>query len=120
MTATMWGSWVEINPKTAASLGITNGDLISISSPHGTIRAPAVLYRAIRPDTLAMPFGQGHTAFGRYAKDRGVNVIELNPYLSDPQTRLSAVRVNVTRMGTDGGLIQFGTELMKSMESPTR
>ena len=117
MTAVMWGSWIEINPKTAASLGIADGDLVAISSPHGTIRAPAVLCRAIRPDTIAMPFGQGHTAFGRYAKDRGANVIELNPYSSNPQTRLNAVRVNVTRVGAKGGLIRFGTELMESVES---
>jgi hypothetical protein len=34
-------------------------------------------YPAIRPDTLAIPFGQGHTAYGRYAQDRGVNLAAL-------------------------------------------
>jgi hypothetical protein len=34
-------------------------------------------YPAIRPDTIAIPFGQGHTAYGRYAQDRGVNLASL-------------------------------------------
>jgi anaerobic selenocysteine-containing dehydrogenase len=116
MTAVMWGSWVEINPRTAASLGIADGDLVVVSSQHGTIQAPAVLFPGIRPDTVAMPFGQGHTAFGRYAKDIGSNVTELNPYLSEPQIRLNAIRVNVKPTGRQGGLIRFGTELQERME----
>jgi hypothetical protein len=31
------------------------------------------LYPGIRPDVIAMPFGQGHTAYGRYAQGRGAN-----------------------------------------------
>ena len=116
MTAVMWGSWVEINPRAAASLGIADGDLVAVRSQHGTIQAPAVFFPAIRPDTIAMPFGQGHSSFGRYAKDRGANVIELNPYLSNPQTRLNAIRVNVKAVGGKGGLIRFGTELQERME----
>jgi len=116
MTAVMWGSWVEINPRTADSLGIADGDLVIVSSEHGTIQVPAVLFAAIRPDTVAMPFGQGHTAFGRYARDRGANVIELNPYLSEPQIRLNAIRVNVKPTGSKGALIRFGTELQERME----
>jgi len=32
---------------------------------------------AIRPDTVAVPFGQGHTALGRYAAGRGANPMTL-------------------------------------------
>jgi anaerobic selenocysteine-containing dehydrogenase len=35
------------------------------------------LYPAIRPDTIAIPFGQGHTAYGRYAEGRGANPLDL-------------------------------------------
>jgi hypothetical protein len=34
-------------------------------------------YPAIRPDTIAMPFGQGHTAYGQFAEGRGVNPNDL-------------------------------------------
>ena len=36
-----------------------------------------LFYPAIRPDVLAIPFGQGHSAYGRYAENRGVNPADL-------------------------------------------
>jgi anaerobic selenocysteine-containing dehydrogenase len=113
MTSVMWGTWVEINPKTAASLNIADGDMVEISSPHGTVRAPAVIYPAIRPDVIAMPYGQGHAGFGRYAKDRGSNVIELNPYLNlgSVDSRSDIVQVKVTKVANKSDLIRFGTML---------
>lgn len=69
-TTVMWNSWVEINPETAHELQIENDDVIKIISEAGEIEVPVYLYPAIRPDTIAMPFGQGHTAYGRYATRR--------------------------------------------------
>ena len=73
MTTVMWNSWVEINPLTAEHHGLSNDDVVSIHSDYGTVEAIVYLYPAIRPDVLAMPFGQGHTALGQYAAGRGVN-----------------------------------------------
>jgi len=72
-TTVMWNTWVEINPETAHELGIENDDVVKIVSEAGEVEAPVYLYPAIRPDVIAMPFGQGHTAYGRYAQGRGVN-----------------------------------------------
>jgi molybdopterin-containing oxidoreductase family iron-sulfur binding subunit len=72
-----WGSWIEIHPDAAEPLGIAEGDIIEISSSAGTVRAPAYLHPGIRRDTVAIPLGQGHTAFGRYAEHRGVNAFQL-------------------------------------------
>lgn len=33
----------------------------------------AVLYPGARPDTINIPFEQGHRAYGHWAKDRGEN-----------------------------------------------
>jgi anaerobic selenocysteine-containing dehydrogenase len=76
-TTVMWNSWVEINPKTAGELGLKFDDVIRIISPFGEIEAIVYLYPAIKPDTLAIPFGQGHTAYGRYAEGRGANPAHL-------------------------------------------
>jgi anaerobic selenocysteine-containing dehydrogenase len=73
MTTVMWNSWVEVNPKTAEELGLHDDDVIKIKSASGEIDAVVYIYPAIRPDTIAIPFGQGHTAFGRYATGRGTN-----------------------------------------------
>ncbi len=72
-TTVMWNSWVEINPKTAEDLGLENDDVVLITSPAGALEASVYIYPAIRPDTIAIPFGQGHTALGRYAQGRGIN-----------------------------------------------
>jgi len=76
-TTVVWNSWVEINPKTAEELGLNNDDVVLITSPAGSIEASVYQYPAIRPDTIAIPFGQGHTALGRYAENRGVNPSKL-------------------------------------------
>jgi anaerobic selenocysteine-containing dehydrogenase len=72
-TTVMWNSWVEINPTSANNLGLVDDDVVKVISPVGEIEAVVYLYPAIRPDTIAIPFGQGHTAYGRYAQGRGAN-----------------------------------------------
>jgi anaerobic selenocysteine-containing dehydrogenase len=97
----MWTSWVEINPETAHELGISDGDQVWVESPAGRIQAKARLYAGIRPEVVAMPLGQGHTALGRWAQGRGANPNEL---LAEEYDRLSgelatqATRVRVRRI----------------------
>lgn len=77
LTTVMWNTWVEINPKTADELNLKDNDIVRVISDFGVIEASVYLYPAIRPDTIAIPFGQGHTASGRYASGRGVNPVAL-------------------------------------------
>jgi anaerobic selenocysteine-containing dehydrogenase len=76
-TTVMWNTWVEIHPDTADKLGLKNDDIVRITSPFGQLEVSVYRYPAIRPDTIAIPFGQGHTAFGRYAQNRGANLAGL-------------------------------------------
>ena len=76
ITTAMWSSWVEINPTTARDLGIAQGDILEIKSSQGTLQAPALLSPGIAPDVVAMPVGQGHQTFTRYASGRGSNPSE--------------------------------------------
>src|SRR5207244_4242527 len=77
-----------------------NGDSLLPEAPHGTGRAPVWITPGVRPDVLAVPSGQGHKAYGRYAKDRSFNAFEL---LSDQPTdfggRAFSVGVRVTKTG---------------------
>jgi menaquinone reductase, molybdopterin-binding-like subunit len=77
LTSAMWSSWVEIHPKTADRLGIKHGDLVEITSQQGGIQAAAVLSPGIAPDIVAMPVGQGHLNYGRFATGRGVNPLSI-------------------------------------------
>ena len=76
-TTVVWNTWVEINPDTASKLGVDNDDVVVITSDAGAIEASVYKYPAIRPDTIAIPFGQGHTAYGQFAQGRGVNPLDL-------------------------------------------
>ena len=86
MTTARWGTWIEINPQTAADLGVENNDMVRVLSPQGEIEAVVVVFPGIRPDVVAMPIGQGHTEFGRYAKGRGSNPLDLLASVNDPET----------------------------------
>ncbi|MFQ5589228.1 MAG: molybdopterin-dependent oxidoreductase, partial [Nitrospiria bacterium] len=77
MTTITWGSWIEIHVSTAERLGIREGDVVRLQSSEGVIEAPAYPTPGIRFDTLAMPIGQGHTAYGRYAEGRGINPLKI-------------------------------------------
>jgi anaerobic selenocysteine-containing dehydrogenase len=111
LTSAMWSSWIEINPKTAAGLGITDGDIVEVTSSQGTLRTGAIVSPGIAPDLVAMPAGQGHTMFTRYASGRGENPVELLAPLTESATgslAWAATRVRVTRVsGPDGRLILF-------------
>jgi len=110
-TSVVYGSWVEINPVTARQLGLTEGDLVEVQSPHGSIVAPVFVYPAIRPDVIAMPIGQGHTEYGRYAKNRGANPLKiLAPQMQADIGSLAwgATRVKLIATGRKRKLVKTG------------
>jgi anaerobic selenocysteine-containing dehydrogenase len=117
MTTVMWGSWIEINPKTAAAHSIEDGDLIEVRSPVGAVRAPALIYPAIHPDAVAMPYGQGHTAYGMYAEGRGANAAVLSPLLARQPGQDETIRVSISKVSGDARLIRFGTMIPERPES---
>jgi anaerobic selenocysteine-containing dehydrogenase len=111
MTTVMWGSWVEINPETAHRLEIHEGDVLAITSPQGTIELPAFLYPGLRPDVIAIPVGQGHTQYGRYAQNVGANPLHISASALDQASGAvvqTGVRVSATKTGRNERLIRFG------------
>ena len=120
LTSAMWSSWVEINPTTAERLGIGQGDVVEVTSAHGTVRTSAVVSPGIAPDLVAMPVGQGHRTFTRYASGRGENPIELLASISETATGAlawAATRVRVSRIGgPDGRLVLFAGGLREHEE----
>jgi len=72
-----WHSWVEVHPDTAKAWGLATGDFLLLKSDFGAQKFPVWITASVRPDVLAVPTGQGHTAYGRYAQDRSANAFEL-------------------------------------------
>ena len=122
MSTAMWSDWVEINPRTAARLGIAQGDTVEVVSRHGRLRAPALVSPGLAPDVIAMPIGQGHETFTRYASGRGQNPLRLLAPLTEPVTGAvawAATRVHIARVGgpTDE-LILFAGETRERPHEP--
>lgn len=95
-----WTSWLEMNPESARKLGLADKDRVKVESPFGKISTKVRFVAALHPDVVNLPFNQGHTAVGRFAKGRGVNGLELLNPASEPLTGLAAftnTRVKVSR-----------------------
>ena len=120
LTSAMWSSWVEINPTTAEKLGIGDGDVVEVASGQGSLRTAAVLSPGIAPNVIAMPVGQGHQTFTRYASGRGENPVDLLAPMTDSATGAlawAATRVRLSRVGPpDGRLVLFAGGTREHLE----
>ena len=109
---------MEIHPETAGRMGIVEGDLLRLESPAGSVEVPAYIYAGVRPDTAAIPLGQGHESYGRYAAGLGINPTVLLPAISDRHTDTTAwscTKVQISKTGrrsmlvrTDGSVQELG------------
>jgi len=86
LTTVVWDSWAELHPSTANALQVREGDVLIIESAHGSIQAKAYLMPGIHPDSVAIPIGQGHESYGRYATHVGVNPLKILDPVFDQET----------------------------------
>ena len=99
ITQVAWDSWVEIPTETADKMGVKRGDLVKVTSPHGSIELPAYPTDLVHPGAVAVAMGQGHKFSGAFATqgnaatgttsqagylNAGANPIELLPGAPDP------------------------------------
>jgi anaerobic selenocysteine-containing dehydrogenase len=85
-----WTSWLEMNPEAGHGLGLQDRDRVWVESPSGKVQTRVRFVAGLRPDVVNLPYNQGHRAVGRWAKDRGVNGLELMAPDSEPLTGLAA------------------------------
>src|SRR3954471_3509595 len=91
-------------------MGIEEGDLLDVTSTRGTLRAPALLSPGIAPDIVAMPIGQGHETYTRFASGRGATPISIRAPVTEPETGAlawAATRVKIAKAGGTGQLTLF-------------
>ncbi len=94
-----WNTWAEINPETAKQYGIEDKNFMWIESVIGSIKLKAVINPAIMPDAIAVPFGLGHTSYGKYAKGYGINpysIIKSNYDTINGNPALQATKVKIS------------------------
>jgi len=88
MTSAIWDSWAEIHPDTASKIGVNAGDIISIGTENGSVEVSAYLNHYLHENLIAIPIGQGHEAYCRYADGVGANVLGILSYGETTQTLL--------------------------------
>ncbi len=104
----VWDSWVEIHPRTAKKLGVETGDVVQVTSSQGSLEVKVLVFPGIHPEALAIPMGQGHTEYGRYAKGRGVNPYKILAPKFDRETgelATHATRVTLTKIADRGPVV---------------
>jgi anaerobic selenocysteine-containing dehydrogenase/Fe-S-cluster-containing dehydrogenase component len=99
----VWDNWAEMHPTTAQKIGAAKDQVIDLRTEHGVISAPALISERIHPGVIAVPLGQGHKSYGRYAKDRGSNpwtIIEPGSMrIAVKATPTGTTRILVTPLG---------------------
>lgn len=97
ITKIVWDSWAEINPETAKKLNISQGDTVNIRNFYGEVNLPAYVTDFVHPGMVAVPLGQGHARYGRYAESvLGGSILELLPASGGDDVALLATRAKVS------------------------
>jgi len=81
---------VEVNPATAKKLGLSNGQLATLSTPIGSGRVKVHFFDGIRPGIVAIPRGLGHTGENKFLAGKGLNYNTLSAPVEDPASGLDA------------------------------
>jgi Fe-S-cluster-containing dehydrogenase component/anaerobic selenocysteine-containing dehydrogenase len=111
MTGQVWGTWAVVHPDAAKRLGVVDNDLIRIQTDHGTLELGVEVSDSVRLDTIAVPFGNGHTKNGRYANGIGTHVGTALAAVTGTGGELAwqQARASVTKAGKKGELVStFG------------
>ncbi|MBI5589374.1 MAG: 4Fe-4S dicluster domain-containing protein [Deltaproteobacteria bacterium] len=126
LTLICWQSVVQVHPETMAVKGWKQGDVVELRSRFGTLKIPVFECPGIRPGVMAMAIGQGHTAFGRYARNQGQNPLTLLDAGVDPESGGPSYLVHVSAAAAtgqkqelahlDGSRIQHGRKIALATE----
>ena len=130
MTQVTWGGWLEIHPETAAKLNLHKGDLLEVKTKYGTVQIPALPIYTVPEGVVAIPVGQGHSSFGRFATGLPANPFELLAPDIDPvcgAIRRQELNPEIKKTGgtfvianTDGSFFQHDREMAQAISLEER
>ncbi|MFO7962759.1 MAG: menaquinone reductase molybdopterin-binding-like subunit QrcB [Desulfobacterales bacterium] len=82
--------YIEINPETAAGMGLGEGARVRLTTPRGSVNVKVHLFPGIGPGIVSMTKGLGHWNNDRYIAGKGKHVNRLIGPRPDPVTGLDA------------------------------
>ncbi len=110
VTHLVWDGWLEIHPETALPMGLEEGDVVTVTSPHGSLTVAVHLFAGLQPDTVAMSLGQGRSGDLRYASGRGDNPMRLLSPEAEPESGSvlwRSLRVSLAKTGQKHELVSL-------------
>ncbi len=120
ITTVTWRTWIEVGRTLAREAGLEEGDIVSVESSQGTLDAWIYVNPALPPGVVAMPFGQGHSKSGRYARGRGSNPFSVLAPIEDGQTGALAwasTRVRLVKTGRRERIPKFEGAMFPEQEA---
>jgi molybdopterin-containing oxidoreductase family iron-sulfur binding subunit len=121
VTQIAWQTPVMAHPETMERQGLVQGEVVRLQAEGATLEAPVYETEGVKPGVLAMPIGQGHTSYGRYAQGVGLNPLPLFPRALDPLSGAPFFAVQLQGFAktglslklarTDGSRTQYGRKI---------
>jgi Fe-S-cluster-containing dehydrogenase component len=72
-SAVTWGNYAAIAPALANRLGLTDGDVVALTSQRGRLELPVAIQPGQEARTISIALGHGRTRAGKVARGVGVN-----------------------------------------------
>lgn len=116
---TSWRNVLEMHPDDASSLNVKEGQVFRLKTPYGMAELPVRFNPRLPRKTVAVESGQGHTALGRYAQNRGANVFEIVGSTFTLPVNLEKTTRRVVLTHTDGAMTTEGREVVGVMDLKT-
>ena len=121
-----WQTPILLNPETAKANGINQEDIVELRTEFGKLDGAVYVSELVNQGLAVMHIGQGHSAYGRYARNTGINPLQLlsaDVNSDSGGASLSAAQVTIKKTGrtqklasTSGSRIQHGRTFALSVK----
>jgi Fe-S-cluster-containing dehydrogenase component len=98
ITKLTWGNAARISAAIAQSMGLSDGDVVSLSAPNHQIQLPVVIVPGQSESTITMTIGQGKKQGGSVARGVGVNTNSLRSSASPYRTEFTSLEKTAARV----------------------
>ena len=98
ITKLTWGNAARISTAIAQSMGLSDGDVISLSAPNHQIQLPVVIVPGQCESTITLTIGQGKKQAGSVARGVGVNTNPLRSSASPYRTEFTSLEKTGARV----------------------
>ncbi len=109
VTQVAWQTTAWMHPSMMDKNGWSEGDDAVIVTANGQIKAKAYPYSGQHPDAVTIPMGQGHTQYGRYAKNLGADPLPLVGAELEPLSGAPVYTATITQMSGEGSAVPLAT-----------